>query len=277
MTRLIRFVARSPPAQSPNMQAARYSSPAPHRHRPSSGAPSRSFVHASRRARRTLSSEMKPMMNTFRGTVITLMAVRRPDDWRERAIAEAGRGRQRRAAAGKANWLTDGGDPQRSSWQRHETLISPASAKDMKLIWKLQLDNTARQLHNLLPADDRQRREDRPGPEADRRRGGVSDNIYGVDLDTGKPALEAPLRPGPDRADRRPRRVSAPAPAKPTATPVIGPTKTAGKFIAYAISWDGLPPSARRRDRRRSGAAGTVPAAERQAVWPESGQQRALC
>ena len=48
----------------------------------------------------------------------------------------------------KANWLTDGGDPQRTSWQRHETLISPATAKHMKLAWKLQLDSQPRQLHN---------------------------------------------------------------------------------------------------------------------------------
>ncbi len=52
---------------------------------------------------------------------------------------------------GKANWLTDGGDPQRTSWQRHETLLSPTSVKSMRLMWKLQLDNQARQLHNLFP------------------------------------------------------------------------------------------------------------------------------
>src|SRR5262245_25214360 len=51
----------------------------------------------------------------------------------------------------KANWLTDGYDPQRTSWQRNETIISPATAKDMKLLWKLQLDNKPRQMHNLFP------------------------------------------------------------------------------------------------------------------------------
>ena len=30
--------------------------------------------------------------------------------------------------AARANWLTDGGDAQRTSWQRHETLIRPALA-----------------------------------------------------------------------------------------------------------------------------------------------------
>ena len=28
---------------------------------------------------------------------------------------------------GKARWLTDGGDVQRTSWQRNETLINPSS------------------------------------------------------------------------------------------------------------------------------------------------------
>jgi len=36
--------------------------------------------------------------------------------------------------AGRANWLTDGGDAQRTSWQRHETLISPASVKNLALL-----------------------------------------------------------------------------------------------------------------------------------------------
>ncbi len=50
----------------------------------------------------------------------------------------------------RANWLTDGGDPQRTSWQRNETLISPATVREMTLIWKVKLDNQPRQMHNLF-------------------------------------------------------------------------------------------------------------------------------
>ena len=54
-------------------------------------------------------------------------------------------------AQGKqANWFADGGDPQRSSWQRDETLITPETVKGMKLLWTLQTDNQPRQLHNLF-------------------------------------------------------------------------------------------------------------------------------
>ena len=40
--------------------------------------------------------------------------------------------------APKADWLTDGGDPQRTAWQRNETLLTKANVKDMKLRWKIQ-------------------------------------------------------------------------------------------------------------------------------------------
>src|SRR5690242_15948586 len=86
----------------------------------------------------------------------------------------------------KANWLTDGGDPQRTSWQRNESLISPATAKNMKLVWKLHLDNESRQLHNLFPP---LIVSDVHTPQGPRQIGvvaGVSDNIYGIDLDSGK-------------------------------------------------------------------------------------------
>src|SRR5258708_13174802 len=53
--------------------------------------------------------------------------------------------------AGKANWLMDGADNARTSWQQHETLITPASVKNMKLVWTVQTDNAPRQLHNLFP------------------------------------------------------------------------------------------------------------------------------
>ena len=50
----------------------------------------------------------------------------------------------------KADWLTDGGDPQRTTWQRNETILTKASVKDMKLLWKIKLDNEP-QMHNHLP------------------------------------------------------------------------------------------------------------------------------
>ena len=42
----------------------------------------------------------------------------------------------------KANWLTDGYDKERTSWQRHETILSPSTVGRMTLLWKVKLDTT---------------------------------------------------------------------------------------------------------------------------------------
>jgi outer membrane protein assembly factor BamB len=183
------------------------------------------------------------MKKTLRGTVITLMAAAALTTGASAQAQNAQRpkgqpARQPAPPPGKANWLTDGGDPQRSSWQRHETLLSPASVKDMKLIWKLQLDNEAKQLHNLFPPMIVSDVKTAQGLKQIGIVAGVSDNIYGVDLDTGKQLWKRhfDLNWTPPTSGRGAYPL---CPGGLTATPVIGPTKTAGKFIVYAISWDG--------------------------------------
>ena len=52
-----------------------------------------------------------------------------------------------------ADWLTDGGDTKRTNWQRSETIITPDNVKDLKLIWKVKLDNVCVPATNVrLPA-----------------------------------------------------------------------------------------------------------------------------
>ncbi len=138
----------------------------------------------------------------------------------------------------KAHWLTDGADSQRTSWQRHETLLSPETVKNMKLLWKVQLDNEPRQLHNLFPP---MIASDVATPQGPREIGvvaGVSDNLYGIDLQTGAQIWKRHL----DRTFEEPktgRGAYVLCPGGLTATPVIGPTSTPGKYIVYAVSWDG--------------------------------------
>ena len=49
------------------------------------------------------------------------------------------------------DWLTDGGNPQRTGWQRDEKILNLENVKNMKLLWKLHLDNEPRQMHSLFP------------------------------------------------------------------------------------------------------------------------------
>ena len=137
----------------------------------------------------------------------------------------------------KADWLTDGGDPQRTAWQKNETILSPATAKDMKLLWKVKTDNEPRQLHNLFP----------PlivgnvaMPDGSTREiavlAGVSDNLYGIDVEKGTQIWKlhfdfSGTPPAPS--------TSTLCPGGLTATPVIAPTSTPGKYVIYAASWDG--------------------------------------
>src|SRR5437879_11138455 len=85
----------------------------------------------------------------------------------------------------KADWLTDGGDPQRTAWQRNETLLTKANVKNMKLLWKVQLDNQPRQMHNLFPPLIAGSVSTPRGEKEVAVVAGVSDNIYAIDVATG--------------------------------------------------------------------------------------------
>src|SRR5437762_4157622 len=85
----------------------------------------------------------------------------------------------------KTDWLTDGGDPQRTAWQRNETILTKDNVKDMKLLWKIQLDNQPRQMHNLFPPLIAGSVSTPRGEREVAVVAGVSDNIYAIDVATG--------------------------------------------------------------------------------------------
>jgi hypothetical protein len=145
-------------------------------------------------------------------------------------------GAQRKPA--KAHWLTDGGDPQRASWQRNETLITKDSVKNMKLMWKVQLDNKPRQMHNLFPALIVSDVATMEGPREIAVVAGISDNIYGIDVEKGtllwSRQFDSTFTEQPGG-----RGGGVLCPGGLTATPVVAATETPGKYTIYAASWDG--------------------------------------
>src|ERR1700732_3319198 len=50
-----------------------------------------------------------------------------------------------------ADWLTDGGNPQRTAWQKDEKILNVRNVKNMKLLWRLHLDNKPRVMTSLFP------------------------------------------------------------------------------------------------------------------------------
>ena len=72
-----------------------------------------------------------------------------------------------------------------TSWQRHERLISPTTVKGDAPDLEAAARQRAAPAPQPLPAADRRRGQDAGGPKQIGIVAGVSDNVYGIDLDTG--------------------------------------------------------------------------------------------
>ena len=114
------------------------------------------------------------------------------------------------------DWLTYGGDPQRTNWQKYERDLNKDNVKNLRLLWKRQLDNQP-DSRNALTA---------PlilGPTITHRGikelvfvAGASDNIYAVDADLGRLFWKRHI----DTAPKSPCGLGL------TATPVLAPLQT---------------------------------------------------
>ena len=84
------------------------------------------------------------------------------------------------------DWLSYRGDAQATGWQKRGKSINAGNAADLKLLWKLALDNQSKGLNSLTAPT-------MLGPIVTHRGikelvfvGGASDNIYAVDVDRGR-------------------------------------------------------------------------------------------
>ncbi|CAN5587723.1 hypothetical protein BH10ACI4_BH10ACI4_38290 [soil metagenome] len=141
-------------------------------------------------------------------------------------------------SAGAPEWTTGSFNQQRDAWQRDETRISPQNAKDIKLLWKVKVPvktmgmqsfreplivsgvKTANGVKNLAVVV------------------GSSNEVYGIDTDTGAIAWqrkldwasEKPQEPGEGRGFICTNAQSA--------TPVVTPAGSADRVV-YVLSSDG--------------------------------------
>ncbi len=136
-----------------------------------------------------------------------------------------------------ADWLTDGGNPQRTAWQRDETILTTRNAKELRLLWKLTLDTPPREMHSLLPALVAGHVDTQNGPRQIVVVTGVSDNLYAIDADRG--VLLWTKRFDHTAVGDTAQQGGPMCPGGITATAVIGPTTVPGRYTIYAASWDG--------------------------------------
>lgn len=141
-----------------------------------------------------------------------------------------------------ADWLTDGYDNKRTNWQRDEKTFSTTSVKDTKLLWKIKLDNEPRAVHNLLPSLIVEKVSTPNGVKSIIIETGVSDNLYGIDADKGELLWKRKFSNtwAQAQANAGGRGASILCPGGLTATPVVAPADTPGKYVVYAASWDGM-------------------------------------
>jgi outer membrane protein assembly factor BamB len=137
-----------------------------------------------------------------------------------------------------ADWLTDGFNTVRDAWQRDEKLLSTSTAKNMKLLWKMKLDNEPRVMHSLFPPLIIGRLDTPRGPKEVAIVAGSSDNLYAVDVQAGqllwkKHFTSSFTQPAGGRGP------GILCPGGQTATPVVAPAGN-GKYTIYAASWDGM-------------------------------------
>jgi outer membrane protein assembly factor BamB len=138
-----------------------------------------------------------------------------------------------------ADWLTDGGNPERTAWQKDETVFTLDNVSETKLLWTIKLDNEPRQMHSLFPPLIAGRVDTSSGPKEIALVTGVSDNLYAIDVKTGKliwtKHFDNSWKPQPGG-----RGHYLLCPGGVMATPVIGPAERPGKYTIYAASWDGM-------------------------------------
>ena len=54
-----------------------------------------------------------------------------------------------RAQAPLTDWVTDGGDNQRTGWAKNEKILTKDNVKNLKLLWTMETENQPRALHSL--------------------------------------------------------------------------------------------------------------------------------
>ena len=136
-----------------------------------------------------------------------------------------------------SDWPTDGGNPQRTNWQKDETILTKANVGRLKILWKIKLDNAPRQMHSLFPPLIIDQVATRNGKRQIALEAGVSDNLYAIDVEEGEIIWKKHFDYPPPARSGRP--TDPLCPGGQTATPVIGPPDASGVRTVYALAGDG--------------------------------------
>jgi len=133
------------------------------------------------------------------------------------------------------DFLTEGVDAARTGWVRDEKVFTPANVGSSKLLWKLKLESKPRAMHNLFAPLVAERVTTPDGTRELAVVAGVSDDLFGVDVATGRQVWHRRF----DSTLTNPGGTNDTlCPGGQTAVPTLAATAP-GKYTIYAVSWDG--------------------------------------
>jgi len=160
------------------------------------------------------------------------------------------------AGAALYDWTTDGGDNQRTGWNKQEKALTKDNVKNLKLLWKLETKNQVRALHSLMPVLVVGQLNTPSGVKHVGFVSGISDNLYAFDADTGKIIWQKHWDYEPPAGGRGggggggggggqqqptdPAHLGFLRPGGSSDTPVIGPPDAQGRRPIYFITGDGM-------------------------------------
>ena len=142
-------------------------------------------------------------------------------------------------SAYSAEWLTNGGDAQRTNWQRDEHILTTENVKDLKLLWNLKLDNQPREMHSLFPPLIVTGVPSSNGVREIAIEAGISDNIFAINVNAGTLLWKKHFEYPPPREGTGWDLGDPLCPGGQTASPVIGPPDDKGARTIYALAGDG--------------------------------------
>jgi outer membrane protein assembly factor BamB len=139
----------------------------------------------------------------------------------------------------KVDWPTDGGNAQRTNWQENEHILTKENVKNLKILWKLKLNNVPREMHSLFPPLIIGNLNTPEGTKEVAIEAGVNDNLYAIDVQEGRILWQKHFDFVPAREGRGIPLGDPLCPGGQTATPIVAPADSSGRRTVYALSGDG--------------------------------------
>ncbi|MEP6714040.1 MAG: pyrrolo-quinoline quinone [Terriglobia bacterium] len=143
------------------------------------------------------------------------------------------------SAAWSADWPTDGGNPQRTAWQKDEHVLNKDNVKGLQILWKLKFDSPPREMHSLFAPLILEQVKTSGGVKQIAIEAGIADNLYAIDVEAGKVLWQKHFEYPPVKEGRGLRPGDPLCPGGMTGTPVIGPPGANGARTVYAMAGDG--------------------------------------